>query len=411
MTSIRRAPVVLLIGVMLGASVALYAVANRSSLGGFSLPLELPAFQAATPSATESGEARASQSEQSRAPVPAAAAAPRRQAADDAVIDVYQKVSPAVVNINFTMQARDLFGRVQTQQGSGSGFVIDGQGHIVTNHHVVAGATRLDVTLADGNSYVGEVVGSDDANDLAIVRLVAPNDLLQGLAVVALGDSDQLRVGQSVVAIGNPFGLERSASVGIVSSLGRTRPGEGQRLISNMIQTDAAINPGNSGGPLLNLNGEVIGINEQIEAPGVGGNVGIGFAVPVNSLKRYLPSMLAGKTPDHAWLGISGSRLTPTGAEQLGVAIKQGVIIVQALPNGPAARAGLRGASLNNLSAADIITDIDGRPMRTVEDVIRYIDEKNPGDSVRVIFLRQGRSQTADVTLGVWPANTQTPLG
>lgn len=403
MTALGRASLVLFFGAIVGAIGAFYLVANPPSIGGLNLPFAVPATQAAPPGAPQPGEARG--------PGAAVAPAPVRQGGDGSVIDVYERVSPTVVNITFTAQARDVFGRMQTQEGTGSGFIIDRQGHIVTNHHVIGGATRLDITLADGTSYVGEVVGSDDANDLAVVRVVAPNEVLQGLTTVSLGDSDQLKVGQTVVAIGNPFGLERSASVGIVSSLGRIRPGEGQRLISNMIQTDAAINPGNSGGPLLNLAGEVIGINEQIEAPSVAGNVGIGFAVPVNSLKRFLPDMLAGRTPEHAWLGISGSRLTPTVAEQLSLPIRQGVVVVQALANGPALKAGLRGASVNNLAAADIITDIDGRPMRTVEDVIRYVDERNPGDSVRVTFLRQGRNQTADVTLGVWPANTRTPLG
>src|SRR5437773_1515322 len=189
------------------------------------------------------------------APSQVAAARVAQGQSDTAVSDVYDRVSPSVVNINFTSIARDSFGFQSTQQGSGSGFVIDDQGHVATNYHVVGGATRLDVTLADGNSYSGEVVGSDQANDLAIIRIVTSPDVLARLTQAPLGDSSQLRVGQTVVAIGNPFGLERSASLGIVSSVGRTRPGETDRLIANMIQTDAAINPGNSGGPLLDLQG------------------------------------------------------------------------------------------------------------------------------------------------------------
>jgi S1-C subfamily serine protease len=289
---------------------------------------------------------------------------------------------------------------VQRQEGTGSGFIIDQQGHIVTNQHVVENANRLDVTLADESSYSAELVAVDDANDLAVIRLNAPAEKLRTLVVAQLGDSAQLRVGQPVVAIGNPFGLERSASTGIVSSVGRTRPGVTQRLITDMIQTDAAINPGNSGGPLLNLRGEVIGINEQIEAP-ARGNVGIGFAIPVNTLQRYLPDLLAGRAPRHAWIGISGAPLSPTLAEQLGLRQGPGVVLATVMRNGPAAQAGLRGGG-NNIAAADVITEIDGRPVRSVEDVASLIDRKNPGDVVKVTYLRSGQSNTVDITLGVW---------
>lgn len=335
-------------------------------------------------------------------PLSAPPATSTLQAGDTTVVsEVYDRVSPAVVNINFTAIARDSFGFPATQQGSGSGFVIDDQGHIATNYHVVGAATRLDVTLADGNSYTGEVVGTDQANDLAIIRVAAPQDVVQRLTVAPLGDSGQLRVGQTVIAIGNPFGLERSASLGIVSSLGRTRPGETERLISNMVQTDAAINPGNSGGPLLNLQGEVIGLNEQIESS-VQGNVGIGFAVPINALKRYLPTLLAGREPQHAWLGVSGTRLTPSLAQQTGVSTQQGVLLVTVLAGAPAAQAGLRGGARNNLAGADIVTDLNGQPVRSAEDIASYIDGFEPGDHVTVGYVRAGQRRTVDVVLGVW---------
>jgi S1-C subfamily serine protease len=321
----------------------------------------------------------------------------------DAITQVYERVSPAVVNISVSAQARDQFGRVQQQQGTGSGFIVDKQGNIVTNQHVTDGATRLDVTLADEMTYAAVVVATDPASDLAVIRLQAPADVLATLTTVSLGDSSQLKVGNAVVAIGNPFGLERSASTGIVSSVGRTRPGVTQRLITDMIQTDAAINPGNSGGPLLNLKGEVIGINEQIEAPG-GANAGVGFSIPVNTLKRFLPELIAGKQPQHAWIGIAGSPLTPTLAEQLKAPVKQGILVAQAVRNGPAAQAGFRSAT--DPSSADIVTQVDGQSVRNVEDLASVVERHNPNDVVKVTFIRDGKTQTVDVTLGVWQATS-----
>jgi S1-C subfamily serine protease len=323
------------------------------------------------------------------------------------VSDVYEQVSPAVVNITFSAQARDAFGRTQQAEGTGSGFIIDDQGHVITNYHVAGGANRLDVTLADNTSYVGDLVASDQANDLALLKINAPEDKLRQLTIARLGDSDVLRVGQAVVAIGNPFGLERSASFGIVSSVGRVRPGEAQRLISNMIQTDAAINPGNSGGPLLNTRGEVIGINEQIEAPSRG-NVGVGFAIPVNALKRYLPDLLAGREPRHPYMGIAGAPLTPTLAEQIRAPVQQGIILANIVPGGPAARAALRGATGGNPATGDIITALDGQPVRSIEDVATIIDKKEPGDTVRVTYVRGGQTQDTTLTLDVWQP-TQSP--
>lgn len=331
-----------------------------------------------------------------------AAATPGEWAGDtNAVTDVYERVSPAVVNITSTARGSDALGRPQRQEGAGSGFLIDGEGHVVTNQHVVSGASRLEVTLADGSIHNGEVLATDTPNDLAIVKIIAPAAKLRALAAAALGDSSALRVGHTVIAIGNPFGLERSATLGIVSSLGRTRPGVEQRLIANMIQTDAAINPGNSGGPLLNLQGEVVGINAQIDSP-TRGSVGVGFAIPVNTLKRYLPDLLAGREPKHAWLGIAGRALTPTLAEQLGVPAEQGVILSSVTLGGPAAKAGLRGATRSDAATADVITQLDGQIVRSVEDVAVHIDSREPGTMVKATFLRGGQVQTAEVALGVW---------
>jgi S1-C subfamily serine protease len=320
-------------------------------------------------------------------------------AESNSISRVYEQTSAAVVNITMSALTRTQAGRTQQLQGTGSGFVVDQLGHIVTNQHVVDGATRLDVTLADESSYIATVVATDPATDLALLQLEAPTEVLRGLTVASLGDSGQLKVGDAVVAIGNPFGLERSATAGIVSSLRRTRPGTTQRLITDMIQTDAAINPGNSGGPLLNLRGEVIGINEQI-ASSSEGNVGVGFSIPVNTLKRVLPELLAGQQPQHAWIGIAGASLTPTMAEQYGLTVKQGIVLTQTVPGGPAAQAGLRAGI--DPSAADIITAVDGQSVRSVQDVASTVDRHNPNDRVSVTYVRGGTTQTADVTLGVW---------
>jgi S1-C subfamily serine protease len=259
----------------------------------------------------------------------------------------------------------------------------------------------VDITLADQSVWIGEVIGSDPGNDIALLKMQAPPEKLAQLSVATLGDSNALRVGQAVVAIGNPFGLGRSASLGIVSSLGRARPGETARLITNMVQTDAAINPGNSGGPLLNLRGEVIGINEQIEAPSRG-NVGVGFATPVNTLKRYLPTLMAGVEPKHAWMGISGVQLTPTLAEELELPVSHGALITRLAAGGPAERAGLRGGTRGNPGSGDVITDLGGSQVRSVEDIAVIVDRHEPGDTIPVRYVREGSALDGTVTLDTW---------
>jgi S1-C subfamily serine protease len=391
---VLRTTFAVVVGIIIGA-VALFAYTRANPAGSAAAPAVPGIGALAQPTSPPSQSANGS---------PVAS-----QAAAVDVSNVYDRVSPAVVNITFATRAQDVFGRTQQAEGTGSGFIIDDQGHVITNYHVAGGATRLDVTLADNSSFVGDLVASDQANDLALLKINAPADRLSQLTIASLGDSDVLKVGQTVVAIGNPFGLERSASFGIVSSVGRVRPGEAQRLISNMIQTDAAINPGNSGGPLLNARGEVIGINEQIQAPsGAGGNVGVGFAIPVNALKRYLPDLLAGREPRHAYMGVAGAPLTPTLSEQIRAPVQQGVILATVVPGGPAARAGLRGGTSGNPGSGDILTAMDGQPVRSVEDVAAYIDKKEPGDTVRVTSVRGGQTQDTTVTLDTWQPS-QTP--
>src|SRR5581483_2286574 len=202
-----------------------------------------------------------------------------------------------------------------------------------------------------------------------------------------------------------PFGLERSLTVGVVSSVGRVRPsGVGRRSIPNMVQTDAAINLGNSGGPLLNSHGEVIGINTQIQTSnGIRGNMGVGFAVPVNAAKRALPDLLAGRRVQHPWLGISGSAVSEDLASEHDLPVKQGVLVAEVLSDSPASRAGLRGGSRRDPASGDIIVAIDGRDVKAVEDIVAYLESKSVGDRVTVSFIRGGTTQTAEVVLGPWP--------
>ncbi|MBI3964941.1 MAG: trypsin-like peptidase domain-containing protein [Chloroflexi bacterium] len=323
---------------------------------------------------------------------------------DQVVAAVYERVSPGVVGITTTgtRPSDD-----SPERGSGSGFIIDTDGHVLTNYHVVEGAQRLQVSLADGTRWRGEVLGRDPASDLAVVRIDAPKDKLKP---VPLGDSDAVKVGQLAIAIGNPFGFDRTVTVGIVSSVGRSLRGRSGRSLTNLIQTDAAINPGNSGGPLLNARGEVVGVNTAIENPT--GNrvfVGIGLAVPVNSGKRFLPDMLAGKKVNHAWLGIAGMEITPDLAEEQKLPAKEGVIVNETTKDGPASKAGLKGSG-TDAGTGDIITAIDGKRVTKVEDIISYLDaKKSPGDTVKLSILREGKEQTVDVQLGEFPEQQPAP--
>ncbi len=321
---------------------------------------------------------------------------------EDLLADLYDRVSPSVVNITVRTQRSGSGNLPEFEQGTGSGIILDTDGNILTNNHVVGEGSRLEVTLADGTKLTARVVGQDPLSDLAVVRVqTAPEKLVPA----TLGDSDSLRVGQLAVAIGNPFGLERSLTVGVVSSVGRVRPsGVGRRSIPNMVQTDAAINPGNSGGPLLNSHGEVIGINTQIQTSnGIRGNMGVGFAVPVNAAKRALPDLLAGRRVQHPWLGISGSAVSEDLASEHDLPVKQGVLVAEVLSDSPASRAGLRGGSRRDPASGDIIVAIDGRDVKAVEDIVAYLESKSVGDRVTVRFIRGGTTQTAEVVLGPWP--------
>ena len=327
------------------------------------------------------------------------------------VITVYKQAGPGVVHITSTTLAYDFFFNVVPQQGTGSGFFVDDRGHVLTNNHVVQDAQRLEVTLADGQKVRARLIGRDPANDLAVIRVSLPREKLFPLR---LGDSRQLQVGQMAIAIGNPFGLQRTVTRGVISSLGRdlrTDPSDPRsRLMRGIIQTDAAINPGNSGGPLLNSRGEVIGVNTAIFSPS-GGSVGIGFAVPVATVKRYLPQLIAKGRVAHPWLGITGQSIEPELAAELRLPAKEGILLAQVFPGSPADRAGLKAgrrrvAAANRLLivGGDILTAVDGVKLKSVDDLTGYLDtQKEVGDTVALEIVRDGRPMTLQVRLGELP--------
>ena len=321
-------------------------------------------------------------------------------AEEQLLIELYERVSPSVVYIAVTTRS--------SGRGSGYGFVWDTEGHIVTNNHVVASATRIEVTFADDTTAQAELVGADADNDLAVIKVDVPASRLHP---VELGDSDALRVGQRAIAIGNPFGFEQTMTTGIVSALGRSvRQGNGFSL-PQLIQTDAAINPGNSGGPLLDSHGRVIGVTSLIYSNS-GTNAGVGFAVPVDTVKRVAPSLIATGRYADPWLGIQGTNVTSLLAEELDLSVDQGVLVQVVVQGGPAAKAGLKGGDRQirfegALLAADgdIIVAIDGDIVQDMDDLIVYLADRSVGDRVTLTVLRDGRRQRIQVTLGERPAS------
>jgi S1-C subfamily serine protease len=314
-------------------------------------------------------------------------------------------------------EAFNPFGESESQGGgtaTGSGIVLDSEGHILTNNHVIEGADKIEVKLGESDKeYTAEVVGTDPASDLALLKVSAPSSELTPLP---LGDSSKMEVGDPVVAIGNPFGLDRTVTSGIVSALQRQIQAPNGFSIDNVIQTDAAINPGNSGGPLINGAGEVIGINSQIETGGNGadGNVGIGFAIPINTAKEVIKELETKGTVEHAYLGITGGTITPQLAEVINLATKEGVLIASVEPGGPAAKAGLKGgsteATIDGQSVTlggDIITEADGQKITNMEQIIELVGKKKPGEQVTLKYLRDGKQETATVKLGTRPAKVE----
>jgi len=385
---LKKVGIIVLVGLI--ASAATAAAVLQFSGGGGATPQSTPAAVAA-PSTASSGNAALNSACLSAA-------------------DIYQELRPAVVEITSTQQGRSPFAPSGT--ASGSGIVVDDQGTILTNYHVVADASDLTVTFSDNTTASASVVGTDPENDLAIIRADVSG---QSLTSAPLGDSDSVRVGDPVLAIGSPFELEGTLTEGIVSATGRTfAPGESTRPIRNMIQTDAAVNPGNSGGPLIDCHGEVIGINTALENPtGQDVNVGIAFAVPINTAKRFLPDMLAGETVSHPWLGIAGQDVTAALAEDLGLSVDSGVYVIVVSDGSPAQRAGLHAASRSELEATatgtpprggDVIVAVDGRDISSIDELSSYLDtEKKVGDVVSLTVIREGQKSSVEATLAEWP--------
>ena len=316
--------------------------------------------------------------------------------------------APSVVNVVTTTVSYDFFLQPVPGKGAGSGVIVDSQGHIVTNYHVIEGARTLDVTFSDGSRYAASIVGVDPDEDLAVLKTDAP---VGKLKPVEFADSSRLKVGQKALAIGNPFGLDRTLTVGIISSLGRTMRAVNGRLIRDIIQTDAAINPGNSGGPLLDGDGKLVGVNTAIFSP-VGGSIGIGFAIPSNTVKKALGPLIAKGYVERAWLGIAGQNIDAEDAKRLGLPTP-GILIADVFRASPAEKAGLKGAVRNvrigNLivsAGGDLITAVNGEKVETMEAFNAMMDGQNVGDVITITVVRDGRSIDVKARLARMPRST-----
>jgi S1-C subfamily serine protease len=322
---------------------------------------------------------------------------------------IYRSTYKGVVEITVTSSSPSspFGGGGGTATAQGSGFVYDTKGDIVTNEHVVDGAQSVSVRFWNGNTYSASVVGSDSSTDLAVIKVDAPSSILSPLTV---GDSSKVLVGDGVVAIGSPFGLEETVTSGIVSALHRQMQAPNQFTINDSIQTDAAINHGNSGGPLLNSDGQVIGINAQI-AGTTGANVGVGFAIPSDTISTIATQLIGSGKVEHAYLGVSGLQTIPsTVASDLNLV--EGVELQKVLSGTPAAKAGLKGGTGTKtiggdqyVTGGDVITSVDGQKVTTAEELQRAVDAKRPGDTASITYWRNGQSHTAQVKLATRPSS------
>jgi len=324
--------------------------------------------------------------------------------------EVYRAVNHGVVNITSVSVAYNWFLQEVPQQGIGSGSILDQSGAVLTNYHVVKGAVKLTVTLFDGSTFEARTVGTDPENDLAVVRF---NPAGRTLEPVPLGSSKSLLVGQKVIALGNPFGLQRTLTLGVVSSLRRPLATPEGYIIRDLVQTDAAINPGNSGGPLLDLAGEMVGINTMILAPS-GGNVGIGFAVPVDTARRVVAELLAYGRVRRGWIDIDPVPLFPALARRAGVSASNGVLVSRVKHGSAAEKAGLRGGDPNHsvlvggvqvYLGGDVILSVKGEPVWTPVDLLGVLENTHPGETVPVEIRRGDRTLTVPVVLAERPAS------
>jgi S1-C subfamily serine protease len=333
------------------------------------------------------------------------------------VIAVYQQAGPAVVNITTQVLRQSFFFGLIPEEGSGSGFVYDRDGHIITNYHVVEDASEIVVSFGKDKELPAEIVGVDPPNDLAVLQVdEGRGGLPEGVEPIPLGDSDSLQVGQRAIAIGNPFGqFERTLTVGVVSAVNRSVQTEDDRVLRGVIQTDAAINRGNSGGPLLDSSGRLIGVNTALVSPS-GASAGVGLAIPVNKLKQIIPELIENGRYPHPWMGIEGLgyELYPELAQALDLPVDQGLLIARLYRNSPAARAGLRGATdeviyrqRRLLVGGDILTAIDGVQLRSWDDLDAYLQERTEvGQTVTLTFWRDDQEMTTEVKLGEMPEGT-----
>ncbi|HML39309.1 MAG TPA: trypsin-like peptidase domain-containing protein [Bellilinea sp.] len=342
-------------------------------------------------------------------PVPEQASANTSQNEENLLVDLYRSSSPSVVNITVYQQAQQ--GIVPV--GTGSGFVFDDKGRIVTNAHVVQDADQIDVTFSDGQIQSAETIGIDQNSDLAVIQVEKVPDKVLPLP---LGNMQELAVGQTVVAIGNPFGLDGTLTKGIISALGRTIPALTPFSIPEAIQTDAAINPGNSGGPLLDLHGHIIGINAQIETNGLSqSNSGVGFAIPVNIVNQVVPELISKGKYEWSWLGVRGGDVNPSLVEAMNLPIATGAYLVEVTPGGPAEQAGIRGADKQKLVngravevGGDLVIAIDGKSIDTFNDLLVYIAlETRPGQTVTLTIVRNGKESDIDLLIGSRPETVE----
>jgi len=327
------------------------------------------------------------------------------------VNEIYERAAPGVVQIASTSRTRDTFSG-DSPSALGSGFVLDKAGHIVTNFHVVDGADQIRVSFSNRDTVEADLVGTDPSTDLAVLQVEASASALTPLP---LGDSDKVRVGDPVVAIGNPFGLDRTATAGIVSALQRLITAPNQFTIDHVIQTDAPINRGNSGGPLLNTHGQVIGVNTQIETGGIStGNVGIGFSVPANTVKDVVAQILQTGTVDHAYLGIAGHAVDPDLAETYNLAVEAGVLVEEVRSGSGASRAGLEAGETKVVVAGetyvlggDIIVAFDGKRIASIEELRDAIAAHKPGERIKLAIYRDAKKTSVTVMLGRQPASAR----